>query len=86
MKDECGNVLKEGFTRRERWKEHFEEILNIHIPDDYVTDIEIVPVIYEISTDPIPKAEITKALRKMKNGKAWGKAEITIYLLKGNGL
>ena len=67
MKDKCGNLLTEGLARRERWKENVEEILNRPIPDDPVTDVEIVN---EISTDPITKAEIRTALRKMKNGKA----------------
>ena len=57
-KDTCGNVLKEGLARRKLWKEHFEEILNITIPDDHVTDVEVDPIINEISTDLITKAEI----------------------------
>ena len=64
------------------WKEHFEEIPNRPIPDDPVTDVEIDPIINEISTDPIIKAEIRTAPRKMKNGKAEGKDEITAELLK----
>ena len=38
-----------------------------------MTDVEIDPIINEISTDPITKAEIRTALKKMKNGKAAGK-------------
>ena len=41
VKDKCGNLLMEGLVRRERWKEHFEEILNRPITDDPVTDVEI---------------------------------------------
>ena len=84
VKDKCGNLITEGLARRKRWKEHFEEILNRHIPDDPVTDVEIDPIINEISTDPITKAEIRTALRKMKNGKAGGKDEITAELLKAD--
>ena len=46
--------------------------------------MEIDPIINEISTDPITKAEIRTALRKMKNGKAGGKDEITAELLKAD--
>ena len=67
VKDKCGNLITEGLARRKRWKEHFEEILNRPIPDDPVTDVEIDPIINEISTDPITKAEIRTALTKMKN-------------------
>ena len=84
MKDKCGNLITEGLARRKRWKEHFEEILNRPIPDDLVTDVEIDPIINEISTDPITKAEIRTALRKMKNWKAGGKDEITAELLKAD--
>ncbi|KAI0235559.1 Solute carrier family 23 member 2, partial [Lamellibrachia satsuma] len=84
VKDKGGNLITEGLARRERWKEHFEEILNRPIPDDPVTDVEIDPIINEISTDPITKAEIRTALRKMKNGKAGGKDEITAELLKAD--
>ena len=40
--------------------------------------MEIEPIINEISTDPITKAEIRTELRKIKNGKAGGKDEITL--------
>ena len=84
VKDKGGNLITEGLARRKRWKEHFEEILNRPIPDDPVTDVEIDPIINEISTDPITEAEIRTALRKMKNGKAGGKDEITAELLKAD--
>ena len=69
VKDKCGNLITEGLARRKRWKERFQEILNRPILDDLVTDVEIDPIINEISTEPITKAEIRTALRKIKNGK-----------------
>ena len=33
VKDKCRNIITEGLARRERWKEHFEEILNRPIPE-----------------------------------------------------
>ena len=65
MKVKCVNLLTEDLARRERWKERFEEICNIHIRDDPVTYVEIDPITNEISTDPT-KAEIRTTLRKMK--------------------
>ena len=61
--------VTEGLASRERWKEHFEEVLNRHIPDDPVTNVEIDPIINEISTDPKTKTEIRSAIRKMKNSR-----------------
>ena len=46
--------------------------------------MEIDPITYEISTDPIMIAEVRTALRKMKNGKAGGKDEIIAELLKAD--
>ena len=82
VKDKYGNFIMEGLARRERWKEHFEDILNRHTPGDPVTDVEIDPVINETKTDTITKAEIRTALKKMKNGKTRGKKEIAAELLK----
>ena len=28
VKDNCGNLITEGLARRQRWKEHFQEIFN----------------------------------------------------------
>ena len=39
------------------------------------------PIINKFSTDPIIKADIRTALRKMKNGKTGGKDEIKAELL-----
>ena len=84
VEDKCGNLITQGLARRERWTEHFEKILNRPIPGDPVTDVEIDSIINEISTDPITKTEIRTALRKMINGKAGGKDEITADLLKAD--
>ena len=46
--------------------------------------MDIYPIINEISTDPITKAEIRTALRKIKNGKAGSKDETTAELLKAD--
>ena len=46
--------------------------------------MEINPIINEISTYPITKPEIRSALRKIKNGKAVYKDEITAELLKAD--
>ena len=81
-----GNLLTEDSKRR-RWQEHFEEILNRPIPDNPVSNEpneHDEQVLEDISTDCISKAEIRAAIRKMRNGKAGGKDEITVELLKAD--
>ena len=57
-------------------------ILNRPIPDDPVTDVEIDPIINEISTDPITKAEIRTALRKMKKRESRGQGRNYSRIIK----
>ena len=86
MKDKSGNLLTEDSQMRQRWKEHFEEILNRPIPDNPVTNEDVIvtdeTALDNISSEHISKAEIRAAIRKLKNGKAGGKDEITAELLK----
>ena len=80
VKDKCGNLITEGLARRKRWKEHFEEILNRLTPGDPVTDVEIDPIINEINTDPITKADIRIAIRKIKKtGKQGARTKLHYY-------
>ena len=36
VKDKDGNLLTEETAKRERWKDHFEEILNRPVPDNCI--------------------------------------------------
>jgi len=78
--------LTEETARRKRWKAHFEEILNRPVPDNCVTYVEIDPdpVIEDMCTSFITKAEIRDAIKKLKNGKAGGIDGITAELLKAD--
>ena len=58
--------------------------MNRTVPDVPIADLECDPVIEEISTSHITKAEIRTAIRKMKNGKSGGKDNITVELLKAD--
>ena len=84
VKDKSGNLLTEETVRRERWKKHFEEILNRPVPEVPIADLECDPAIEEISTSHIAKVEIRTAIRKMKNDKSGGKDNITVELLKAD--
>ena len=84
VKDKAGNLLTDDKGRKQRWKEHFEEVLNRPTPSNPVENNVNDPVIEDISTDYITKAEICEAIKKIKNGKAGGKDEITGELLKAD--
>ncbi|CAH1266510.1 Hypp3401 [Branchiostoma lanceolatum] len=55
----------------ERWREHFEEILNRTPPPD-PAEVEPPTDVLDICTGPPSKAEIRKAIASLKNGKAAG--------------
>ena len=68
----------------ERWREHFEEVLNVptettDLPEG--CNIE-ANKIEEIDTTPIRDEEVKKAIQKMKNGKSPGIDNINAELLK----
>ena len=55
-----------------RWKEHFSSVLNCPEPEishDFEGDSPDIPDL-DISLDPITDEEVTRAIRKLKNGKA----------------
>ncbi|XP_033103525.1 uncharacterized protein LOC117106274 [Anneissia japonica] len=83
VKDKIGSLVT-GHARTERWREHFEEVLNQPVPDNPVNEIVVEPVIHEISTEPIKVVEIRTVLKRVKNGRAGGKDEIIVELLKAD--
>ena len=84
VKDKHGNLLTEDSARKNRWREHFEEILNRPVPDDPIIEEVDDTVIEDISIDFISKDEIRTAFKRMKNGRFGGKDEITAELLKAD--
>ncbi|XP_061176180.1 uncharacterized protein LOC133185137 [Saccostrea echinata] len=85
IKDKEGKTLSSQDERKERWKEHFQEILNRPQPEHPLEVESEGQVVDEMDTSPIRKEEIIKAIKKLKNGKAGGvdgiTAEIGITLL-----
>ena len=85
VKAKDGESIKDERERNDRWKEHFEAILNTQIPQEN-------PEIWEseedldILTEPPSVEEVYQAIKKIKSDKAPGEDEITADLLKGGGM
>ena len=85
VKDRNGQLLTQEKEVQERWKEYFEELLNVdHDPAgsdiDSPFDEEMDEL--EINLDEITEAEIEVAIRMQKNGKASGNDNINAELFK----
>jgi len=67
----------------ERWREHFEEVLNVQRPHIPLPVIDQAPgVITSIDTGDISIAEIKRAIHRRKTGKSPGIVGISAELLK----
>ena len=81
VNDRNGNALTSNENRKKWWKEHFMEILNGEEPA-YLINVEDCEQhgIPNIDTGPVTKAEIRRAIKSLKNGKAPGEDMITELL------
>ena len=83
IKDKEGKRLVNEDEVLERWREHFEEVLNVPRPDIPLPEIDQAPeVITSIETGDILIAEIKRAIHRLKNGKSPGIDAISAEMLK----
>ena len=83
IKDKEGKRLINEDKVIERWREHFEGVLNVSRPDIPLPEIDQAPeVIASIDTGDISIAEIKRAIRRMKNGKSPGIDAISAEMIK----
>ena len=87
VKDENGRLLK-GNDARKRWAEYFEALLNVE--EEREADIVAVggvevPVLGERNTKEITRAEVERALKETKAGKAPGVDGVRAEMLKEGG-
>lgn len=84
MKDKEGNISKGEEQQMDRWREHFEELLNRQIPANPPT---INPAAEDLPIDcsAPTKEEIRKAVGQQRNGKAAGPDSIPAEALKPEG-
>ena len=89
VRDKDGKFITDPQKKLERWKEHFEELLNhpisdtpVPIPDENNNSEIYFP---DLPLDPPTADEIQKGLSKLKNHKAGGVDEISNEQLKYGG-
>ena len=83
IRDKQENLLTKDSQQLERWKEHFEEVLN-RPPPDTPPDIEEAIRDLNINCERISKEEIKRAIKKLKLGRAPGKDNIPPDALKAD--
>jgi len=81
IKDHGGKPLTNDEKKCNRWKEHFENILNREPPK---LRTHIIPAEHdlEINTQPPTISEIRKATKSLKSGKAAGNDQVTAEMIK----
>ena len=83
IKDKEGERLVSEHEVLERWREHFDEVLNVPRPDIPLPEIDQPPeVITSIETGDISVAEIKRDIHRLKNGKSPGIDAISAEMLK----
>ena len=81
VKDKNNQPISKESDQRNRWAEHFKEILNRQ-PPDTTPEIPLPEDTLNVNLNPPTKAEILKALKTLKNGKAAGPDGIPPEALK----
>ncbi|KAI5735287.1 hypothetical protein M8J77_016627 [Diaphorina citri] len=81
IKDEQGVVIRDEEKIKERWKDYFKTLLNVENPREIFEDgTENLGMTCEIDRN-----EVTKAVKKMKNGKSEGVDQIPVEVWKSLG-
>ena len=79
-----GNVVTCEVKQTQRWKTHFETILNKEAPRNQA-EIPESKEDLKVNTDPPSAEEVRKAIRTMKSGKAPGADCVSAEMLKAGG-
>ena len=89
VKDRNGQLVMEEVEVRERFKEHFEELLSLDEEREVIVLAigrgGVMPVLGELNNRPIERREIGEAVKEMKLEKAAGLDGVAPELLKFGG-
>ena len=83
IKDKRGNVISNTKEQMKRWKEHFEELLNMPKPQ-VPPEIEPAEEELQINCERPSKEEIMKAIKNLKDRKATGPDNIPAEAIKAD--
>ena len=83
IKDKKGDVLTSDGDQLKRWREHFEELLNLPAPEN-PSDIPPAEEVLQVNCESPSKAEIEKVIHHLKTGKASGPDEIPAEAVKAD--
>ena len=81
IKDQIGNILTEADKIRGRWREYFNQLLNIENSRDPLHEVKPV----EGPIENIKETEVKKAVERMKKGKATGCSGLSVDLMSSLG-
>ena len=81
LRDSAGRLAFSEDDRKRVWKEHMEKIMNEENVWDQVTDADMV----EGPIERITPAEVLKAIKVMKTGRAAGLSEVNIEMINASG-
>ena len=90
VKSEDGEILTEEKKIRERWREHFQEIMNVRNDVDENERLlhAMAPAEYDledINMESVTNEEIIQAIKSMKNNRAAGIDNIVAEMWKVTG-
>ena len=84
IKESKNKVLTTQRDITEKWKSHFEKVLNRPEPENPASPDPAEDEAENINTDPPSTAEVRSAIKALKNNKAPGLDNITAEMLKAD--
>ena len=84
IEDENGQLLVQPDDIAKRWKEYFDELLNVQGSEDLGVDVDLEDDLEEVIED-ITGSEILGAIARMKRGKATGDDDLLVEIGKEAG-
>ncbi|XP_047469150.1 uncharacterized protein LOC125025221 [Penaeus chinensis] len=81
IKDGKGLVLTDGKQIKERWKEYYQQLMNVENPRVEL----VIEAAEEGEIEEVGEMEVTTAIKRMKNGKAVGPDDIPVEAWKAMG-